>query len=137
FTIVGNQIIGSDAVESVERALGVYEGGEDLLADSIEYKLIRDKIKEQLKGAEFSTMAYQRPDEQLRLFYDMASDPKNIERMEEMSANNPIFTALVAALKGRKLPPFEKISKYMVPSGAFLTEEENGLHYTAFSLKRE
>ena len=137
FTIVGNQIIASDALESIERVLSVFEGGEDLLADSIEYKLIRDKIKEQLKGAEFSTMAYQRPDEQLRLFYDMASDPKNIERMEEMSANNPIFTALVAALKGRKLPPFEKISKYMVPSGAFLTEEENGLHYTAFSLKRE
>jgi hypothetical protein len=137
FTIAGNHVILSDALESVERALTVYEGGEDLLADSIEYKLIRDKIKEQLKGAEFSTMAYQRPDEQLRLFYDLANDPANMDRMEEMSATNPIFVPLVSALKGRKLPPFEKISKYMVPSGAFLTEEENGLHYTAFSLKRE
>jgi hypothetical protein len=43
----------------------------------------------------------------------------------------------VAALKSKELPPFEVIAKYMAPSGAFVTEEEDGLHYTAFSLRRE
>lgn len=127
----------SDSSDSIERAIGVYNSGENLLSDSIEFKLIRDKIKAQLKGQDFSIMSYQRPDEQLRLFYDLANDPKNIDRLEEMSENNPVFQALVTALRSRQLPPFEQISKYIVPTGAFMTEEENGLHYTAFSLKRE
>jgi hypothetical protein len=137
FLLLGKQLLLSDSLTSLEQAVKVYDEGDNLLSESIEYKLIRDKIKDQLKGKEFSTMTYQRPDEQLRLFYDLAADPKNIDRMESMSENNPFFGALVTALKGRKLPPFEKISKYMVPSGAYLTEEENGLHYTMFSLKRE
>jgi len=99
--------------------------------------LIRDKIKAQLKGQDFSVMSYQRPDEQLKLFYDLANDPQNIQRLEDLSQNNPFFSALVAALKSRKLPPFEQLAKYIVPAGAFMTEEENGLHYTTFSLKRE
>jgi hypothetical protein len=137
FGVVQKQVLLSDSLETIEYAIKVVDEGENLLSDSIEYKLIRDKIKEQLKGQEFSVMSYQRPDEQLRLFYDLASDPKNIERLEGMSMNNPFFGALVSALKGRQLPPFEKIAKYMVPSGAYLTEEENGLHYTTFSLKRD
>jgi hypothetical protein len=135
--MLGKHLLISDSLATLEHAVKVYEEGENLLSESIEYKLIRDKIKEQLKGQEFSTMSYQRPDEQLRLFYDLASDPQNIERLESMSQNNPFFGALVKTLKGRKLPPFEKIAKYMVPSGAYLTEEESGLHYTTFSLKRD
>jgi hypothetical protein len=54
-----------------------------------------------------------------------------------MATNNPFFTALVAALRSRSLPPFEVIAKYLAPSGAFMVEEEDGLHYTAFSMRRE
>lgn len=137
FALIGKTLLVSDASESIERAIGVYNSGENLLSDAIEFKLIRDKIKAQLKGQDFSIMSYQRPDEQLKLFYDLANDPKNIDRLEEMSENNPVFQSLVTALRSRQLPPFEQISKYIVPTGAFMTEEESGLHYTAFSLKRE
>ena len=82
-------------------------------------------------------MSYQRPEESLRLFYDLANDPSNIERLKSMATNNPFFGALVAALDGKSLPPFEVISKYLAPSGAFVVEEEDGLHYTTFSMRRE
>jgi hypothetical protein len=137
FSIIGNYLVFSDSLESIERAVETYQQGEELLSDSIEYKLIRDKIKAQVKGKEFSIMSYQRPDEQLRLFYELAKEPNNVARLEEIGENNPFFGALVAALKSRELPPFEQLSKYMVPTGAFVMEEEDGLHYTAFSLKRE
>jgi CRISPR/Cas system CSM-associated protein Csm2 small subunit len=137
FAMVGNDLLISDALESIEQAIATFEDGDSLLSDSIEYKLIRDKIKAQLKEKEYSIMSYQRPEEQLRLFYDLAKDPENVKRLEDMSQNNPFFGALFSALKGRNLPPFEQLSKYMVPAGAFMTEEENGLHYTTFSLKRD
>ncbi len=137
FGVVGDDLLASDAIESIEQAIKTYSSGDDLLSESIEYKLVRDRIKAQLKDKETSIMSYQRPEESLRLFYDLASDSDNISRLEGVSANNPFFTALVTALKGKNLPPFEVISKYLAPSGAFVVEEEDGLHYTAFSLRRE
>jgi len=137
FAIVGDDLLASDAIESIEQAIRTLSNGEDLLSDAIEYKLVRDRIKAQLKDKETSIMQYQRPEESLRLFYDLANDPGNIDRLESISANNPFFGALVTALKGKRLPPFEVISKYLAPAGAFVVEEENGLHYTTFSLRRE
>ena len=137
FGIVGNELLASDAIESIETAIKTYSSGDDLLSDSIEYKLIRDRIKAQLKDKETSIMQYQRPEESLRMFYDTANNPENIKNLETMSANNPFFTALLSALKEKTLPPFEVISKYLAPSGGFVVEEEDGLHYTSFSLRRE
>lgn len=137
FGIVGDDLLASDSIESIEQAIKTLSSGDDLLSEAIEYKLIRDRIKAQLKDKETSIMAYQRPEESLRLFYDLANDPENINRLESISANNPFFTALVTALKSKSLPPFEVISKYLAPSGAFVVEEEDGLHYTTFSMRRE
>ena len=137
FGFVGDDLLTSDSVESIEQAIKTLSSGEDLLSEAIEYKLIRDRIKAQLKDKDTSIMQYQRPEESLRLFYDLANEPGNIERLKTVSENNPFFGALVAALEGRSLPAFEVISKYLAPSGAFVVEEEDGLHYTTFSLRRE
>jgi len=137
FGIVGDQLLASDSIESIEQAISTLSSGDDLLSDALEYKLIRDRIKVQLMDKETSIMSYQRPEESLRLFYDLANDPSNIERLKSMATNNPFFGALVAALDGKSLPPFEVISKYLAPSGAFVVEEEDGLHYTTFSMRRE
>lgn len=137
FGVVGEDLLASDSVVSIEQAISTLSSGDDLLSDALEYKLIRDRIKAQLKDKETSIMSYQRPEESLRLFYDLANDPNNIERLKSVSDNNPFFGALVTALEGRSLPPFEVIAKYLAPSGAFVVEEEDGLHYTTFSMRRE
>jgi len=137
FGMVGNVLMFSDSLQSIEQAITTDSSGDNLLSDSIEFKLVQDRIKSQIKDKETSIVFYQRPEESLRLFYDLANDPENVNRLEQMATNNPFFSSLVAALKSRQLPPFEVIAKYMAPSGAFVTEEEDGLHYTAFSLRRE
>ena len=134
---MGKELLFSDSFDTLKHAIDVESSGDDLLNDAIEYKLVRDRIKAQLKDKESSIMFYQRPEESLRLFYDLANDRANIDKLEQISANNPFFTALVTALKSRDLPPFEVISKYMAPSGSFVVEEEDGLHYTAFNMRRE
>jgi hypothetical protein len=137
FGMLGSTLLFSDAISSVEQAVRTESNGDQLLSDSIEFKMVRDQIKKQLKDKESSIMFYQRPEESLRLFYDLAKDPENVGRLEQMSTNNPFFTSLVTALKSRDLPPFEVIAKYLAPSGAYVVEEEDGLHYTAFSMRRE
>ncbi len=137
FAIVGKQLLFSDSLDTLNLAIDVESSGNDLLNEAIEYKLVRDRIKAQLKDKESSIMFYQRPEESLRLFYDLASDRANIDKLEQISANNPFFTALVTALKSRDLPSFDVISKYMAPTGSFVVEEEDGLHYTAFSMRRD
>lgn len=137
FCVLGNELIASDSLKAIEEAIAFDSGGDGLLSDSIEFKLVRDRIKAQTKNADMSIMAYQRPEEGMRLMYDLATDPDNISSLEEMSENNPFFQALVTALKSKKLPPFEVIAKYLAPGGAFVIDEETGLHYTGFSMRRD
>lgn len=137
FCVLGNELIASDSLKAIEDAVAFYTSGDGPLSESIEFKLVRDRIKAQTKNAEMSIMAYQRPEEGMRLMYDLATDPANIDNLESMSENNPFFQAIVTALKGKKLPPFEVIAKYLAPGGAFIIDEETGLHYTGFSMRRE
>jgi hypothetical protein len=135
--VLGKELIASDSLKAIEDAIAFYNGGDGPLSDSIEFKLVRDRIKAQTKNADMSILAYQRPEEGMRLMYDLATDPDNIDSMEQLSENNPLFQAIVVALKGKKLPPFEVIAKYLAPGGAFVIDEETGLHYTGFSMRRE
>ncbi len=137
YCVLDNELIASDSLKAIEEVISFYSGGDGPLSDSIEFKLVRDRIKAQTKNADMSIMAYQRPEEGMRLMYDLATDPENINSLEEMSENNPFFQAIVTALKGKKLPPFEVIAKYLAPGGAFVIDEETGLHYTGFSMRRE
>ncbi len=136
-TVVGNTLLASDSRAAIEQAIYTYKGQNALLAESVEFKLVRDRIKRQLGDRETSIISYQRPEESLRLFYDLAADPANKTRVKEMSENNPMFRALSNALEKHKLPAFEVISKYLAPSGSFVFEDETGLHSTSFSLRRE
>jgi hypothetical protein len=137
YCVLDNELIASDSMKALEDAITFYSNGDGPLYDSIEFKLVQDRIKAQTKNAEMSIMAYQRPEEGMRLMYDLATNPANIDSLESMSESFPFVQALVTALKGNKLPPFEVIAKYLAPGGAFIIDEETGLHYTGFSMRRE
>ena len=137
FCLLKNTILLSDAIEALEHAISVQKGGGTLLSDSVEFKLIRSKIKDQLHGNEFSVMTYTRPDEQLKLFYELALDGENVRRLKEASQGQAFLESLVQALENKTLPPFEDIAKYLAPAGGFLTEEDNGLHFTTFTVRRD
>jgi len=126
----------ADSIEALKLAIETSKTPDGLLSDAIEFKLVRDRINKQIDASQSSIMVYQRPEEQMRVMYDLAADKSNVNRLRDMSKNNPLFTALVKALDTHQLPPFEEIAKYLSPSGAFVIEEENGLHYTAFGMRR-
>jgi Protein of unknown function (DUF3352) len=135
-TVIDAELLMADSIEAIKMAIDTASGAEGLLKQSMEYKLVRDQMKLQLNNKETSMVSYQQPEESFRQIYDLAADPNNIQKVRDMSKGNPLFAAIVKALETHQLPPFEAIAKYMSPAGAFVTEEENGLHYTAFSLQR-
>ncbi len=136
-TFIDDYVVISDSEYMIRQLADVLNGSTAPLKESLEYQLIADRIAAQLQDKECSAISYARPEESLQLFYELARDPKNRERLREVADNNGFFQALLAALDKHELPPFSVISKYLAPSGGYLVDDETGLHYMTFSLRRE
>ncbi|MFK7738260.1 MAG: hypothetical protein AB8B50_19710 [Pirellulaceae bacterium] len=137
FTTVDDYLLMADSEFMLRQIASCLNDSVGPLSESLEYQLIADSIQGQLQDKECSAISYARPEESLQLFYELARDPQNKERLKQFSANNPFFKALYNALDKHELPPFSVISKYLAPGGGFLVEEETGLHYMSFGLRRE
>ncbi len=136
FTVLDDRFIFADSLQALQHVCDTYDSGQGLLIDSLEYKIIKQRIAAQTKGMQLSGFTMSRPEESMRTFYDMAADPKNRKRLAEMAENNPFFKALNNALSKNELPPFDVIRKHMTPSGGFLSDDDSGLHFMSFSIKR-
>jgi hypothetical protein len=135
--IVDDYLIIADSRYMMRQLADTLNDPSSQLSESLEFQLINDRIKAQIQEKQPSAISFARPEESLQLFYELARDSKNKEALKNFAGNNPVFTALNEALQKHELPPFSVISNYLVPSGGYLIEEELGLHYTSFSLKRE
>ena len=136
-TMIDDYLVISDSRFMMTEISSSMNSPEDRLNQALDFQMISDRIKAQLQDKECSALMYARPEESLQLFYELARDPANRDRLRQVSANNGFFKALLAALDNHKLPEFSVIAKYLAPSGGFLVEEETGLHYMSFGLRRE
>jgi hypothetical protein len=137
FAIIDDYIVVSDSRYMMRQLADAMNDPSDQLRESLEFQLISDRIKAQVQDREPAGITFARPEESLQLFYELARDPKNRELLRQNAETNPLFKSLNGALEKHELPPFSVISKYLSPSGGYLVEEELGLHFTNFSLKRE
>lgn len=136
-TMIDDYVILADSAYMMNEIAACMNSPEDRLSESIEFQMIADRIKSQLQGKECSALSYSRPEESLQMFYELAREPGNRDKLRGMSENNSFFKALLAALDKHELPDFSVIAKYLAPTGGFLVEEETGLHYMSFGLRRE
>jgi hypothetical protein len=134
--VVGQTLVFSDGLEGIEQAIQADRGRLAPLSEALEYQMVRDRIAAQLANRPSSIMSYSRPQEALRALYDLAIDPENQGRLRQAAEANPQLQVLVEAVAADKLPSFEVISKYLAPSGGFVIDDETGIHYTVFSLRR-
>ncbi len=136
FGIHDDYLLIADSKYMITQIAECISGTNPKLLDSIEYQLISERITAQLQEKECSGITYARPEETLQLFYELARDESNRDRLRQIADRNGFFKALLAALEKHDLPPFSVIAKYLAPSGGFLVEEETGMHYMSFSLRR-
>jgi hypothetical protein len=135
--IVGDYLLASDAVQCLQQAIITKSDPSQSLANQLDFKLIASKIRRHLGDDEAGMISFNRPEESLRHMYMLATSPTMRTRLRDGAEDNPLFRALNAALEDNPLPPFSVIAQYMAPGGAVVTRDETGIHYTAFTLRRE
>jgi hypothetical protein len=131
--IVGDFLLLTDSEKLFQEV--VRTKSEAALAGALDFKLIHSKIRRQAGDQQASMLVFQRPEESFRQLYELANQPALRDRMHQL--DHPVARALVTALQEHPLPPFSVLAQYLAPSGALLVQDETGLHYTQFSLRRE
>lgn len=136
FGVLDDYLLVSNRQSLYEKALATARGSKSL-ADELDFKLITKLIRQQPGGRRPAMISFERPDEAMRFLYDRATGESARAGLAAQGPNNRMFRSLDTALKANPLPPFEVLRRYLAPSGALVVNDETGIHYTAFSLRRE
>lgn len=135
--IVGNSLIISESPKFMELAIDTFQGNSDSLAGDAKYTEVTDHITRLLKSDLPSMSMYSRPDEQFRNLFEVAGSDGVKDFLDQQAENFEFAGGLAQALEDNPLPSFDDLSSYLAPSGAFVTNDETGLHMLAFQLKSE
>lgn len=137
FCRFGDYLLVADRPSFLERAILTAGGANERLAGSVEYKLIASKIRRQPGGGTAGMVSFDRPEEGLRWLYGMATSDQTQQRLSEQAEENEFFQSLKGALDKNPLPAFAVLKQYLAPGGAMLTDDDSGIHYMNFTLRRE
>lgn len=135
--IVGDYLIATDSLKLLERAITTQRDGAKTLADELDFKLVLSKIGRQPGGEKPCMISFQRPEEAMRMYYELVQSDTVRGRLTSAGEGNPFFKSVSEALNKHPLPPFSVVTQYLAPGGGVLTDDESGFHYTTFSLRRK
>lgn len=137
FGILDDYLLMANRATLYKKAISTLAGGTGILADDPEFKLITGKIRRQSGGNRPAMIGFDRPEETVRWIYDLVASEQTRKRLGQGTEESGFFKVLDAALKENPLPPFAVLRQYLAPGGAMLVDEPSGLHYMAFTLRRE
>lgn len=135
--ILGDYFLLTDNEKLFEQVVMTKSDASLSLANELDYKLIANKIQRQQGETKAGMISFNRPEEGFRTLYELATASATQSRLAAASENNRAFRALNGALTNNPLPPFAVLARYLAPGGALVTDDETGIHYTAFSLRRD
>lgn len=134
--IVQNYLIIADRPSTYEKVLTQAETPRETLADALDFKLIAAKIARTASGNQPVLIGFNRPEEGMRWLYDLVQSERTQQRLRQVAQENPFWKNVQTALEKNPLPPFEVLQQYLAPGGVMILDDETGLHYTAFTLRR-
>jgi len=136
YGVLGDYLLAANRPALYEKVLTSAKSANSL-GDELDYKLVTRMIGLQPGGMRPAMISFERPDESMRYLYDLVTGQSTRVGLAAQSRNNRLFGALNTALQANPLPPFEVLQKYVAPSGALIVDDETGIHYTSFSLRRK
>jgi len=136
FGLIDDYLVMTSHRPVYERLILTARGG-DSLADELEFKLVLSKACRLAGTDEPVWLSFRRPELQVRTLYDWISSESFRQRAARLAETSRFWKAVDAALTDYPLPPFESLSHYFAPGGAVLVDDEAGLHYTSFTLRRK
>ncbi len=135
--ILDDYVVMTGSTELLHKCITAHNTRGNSLAKQLDFKLIASKIERQLGDLKAGMISFERPEESLRLVFDVVNSEDTRKQLARGAENNNFLRSVDGALKNNPLPPFEAISKYLAPGGSMLTDDETGLHYTTFTLRRK
>jgi hypothetical protein len=135
--IVGDYLIAADRPSFFEKVVLAKADASRSLASDLEFKLIASKIRRQPGGTHPALVTFDRPEMALRMVYDLVASDETRTQLTERAADNEFFGAVDKALRDNPLPPFAVLQQYLAPGGGMITDDETGLHYMGFTLRRD
>jgi hypothetical protein len=137
FGILDNYVIFTNRRSLFERILQVPGNSAESLAAALDYKVVMSRVARQAGSKRPAMVSFTRPEQSFRFLYDLVTSDENRERIKKMAESSPPLKLLNTALESHPLPPFEVIERYLAPAGAMIVDEDTGLHYTSFTLRRK
>jgi hypothetical protein len=137
FAIIDDYLMISDRTGGLERAIITANDPSKSLSKDLEFKLMMNKIKRQPGGDAPGMISFSRPEEGMKMLYELASGEQAKRFLANRSEGNEFFKNVDKAMKDNPLPPFAVLAKYLAPGGGLLTSDETGIHYAAFQLRRK
>ena len=135
--LLGDYLFLTDSEAALQEAVKTQSRPSSSLANELDYKLIASKISRQQGGDAPGMVQFSRPEEGLRFWYDLATSDNAKQRLERGAENNRYLKSVDQALKDNPLPPFAVLAKYMAPGGGMMVNDETGVHYSSFTLRRK
>ena len=135
--ILSDYLILTDRSSTYEKVIATSKSSKESLAESLDFKLIAAKIARQCSGTKPAMISFNRPEEGMRFLYDLATAERTREQLRRGAEGNPFLSSVQTALEKNPLPPFPVLQQYLAPGGAMVIDDETGIHYTAFSLRRK
>lgn len=133
--LLGNHVVFCDSTAFLQRAIRADAGAVPRLTGVVEYDLIASEVGGKLDGQPAFLFSFSRAQETLRQFYEMAAAPGAKEDLARAGETNETAAKLSEIMKNHELPPFDALSKYFAPTGAFAYDSPTGIHYTTFTLR--
>lgn len=130
-------LIVTDSPALMQELFATADDPQRSLVDSLEFKLVRGRVKDLAGRDQVSMLVFQRPDEALRVFYEGMLNQPITEEMRTAAESNPLLKAFIAARERNALPPFEVLQRYYAPQGALLIDDATGVHFIDFGLRKK
>lgn len=139
FAAIDRYLVATDSAVCLQELFATADSPQQALSESLEYKLVRGRIKS-LAGKESPAMFYfDRPEVGIELWYEgFLGDNSFLRRaFSEQESNNPIARGFAQALQNNQLPPLDVLKRYFAPRGGLLIDDATGLHLIFFGLRKK
>ncbi|MBA2113937.1 hypothetical protein [Bremerella alba] len=137
FGLIGDYLFFADRPGIVEHVAMTFGGDAPRLAEDLSFKLVLNKLQDHAGERKVAMVSFARPEESLRMVYELVQAETTRDFIGQRAERNDFFKNLQGNLDANPLPDFNVISQYLAPSGAIMVDDETGLHWIGFSLKRD
>jgi hypothetical protein len=137
FGIVEDYLMISNQPGVYEQVLATAADSSKSLANELDFKLVAGKLQRAAGGTKPALLSFDRPEESFRYVYELVTSDQTKTILQREAPRNPFFRTVNSSLEKQPLPPFSVLQKYLAPGGSIVVDDETGIHFMNFTLKRK